>query len=316
MRSFGDDRTYPPPKGLGAGRGGGIDKGGKKPLVTVETDMEWVLIKIASIMKEFMDDACPTWKKVMLDVQKNMFNAFRGIYQWPESEEDKIFEGFKNILDHRYIDIINGARKAYAFAAKKAGHVFPPKETYDFSVMYDFPTTWITFDKKPRRWKEPVWGDVFKQTHLEKSAKVKLASRELIGSQLEHWVNEKSWTVFDKYEKTMCEKYGPDPSQHPLGDVEIWGHCVGRRKKGRFYGVGSSGPGNVVPGTPYECGSSSYVYALYQKKINELESMLEREVKKREEIEANFDSEVKLRKDMENRLLGKMNDLLKKFTRR
>ncbi|KAL7617940.1 hypothetical protein Lser_V15G01270 [Lactuca serriola] len=78
---------------------------------------------------------------------------------------------------------------------------------------------------------------------------MKLASGELIGSQPEHWVNEKSWTIF----KAMCEKYGPDPSQHPLGDVEIWEHCVGGRKKGRVYGVGSSDPGNVVLGTPYEC---------------------------------------------------------------
>ncbi|KAL7613506.1 hypothetical protein Lser_V15G06926 [Lactuca serriola] len=95
--------------------------------------------------------------------------------------------------------------------------------------------------KKMKNGKEeyPLWGDVFKQTHLEKSAKVKLASGELIGSQPEHWVNENFWTVFDKYEKTMCEKYGPNPSQHPLGDVEIWEHCVGGKKKGRVYGVGS-----------------------------------------------------------------------------
>ncbi|CAH1429330.1 unnamed protein product [Lactuca virosa] len=176
----------------------------------------------------------------------------QGIYQWPESEEDKIFEGFKNVLNRRYRDIINGARKASALAAKNAGHVFPPGETYDFSVMRDFPPTWITSDvwqalctiwdtdtwrnisesgkrnrnssvngsiSKKAKGEDPLWGDVFKQTHLEKSAKVKLASGELIGSQPEHWVNEKSWTVF----------------------------------------------------------------------INELESMLEREVKKREEIEANFE---------------------------
>nr|KAJ0220450.1 hypothetical protein LSAT_V11C200051710 [Lactuca sativa] len=68
--------------------------------------------------------------------------------------------------------------------------------------------------------------------------------------------------------------------------------------------------------SPYKCDSSSHDYALSQKKINELESMLEREVKKREEIEANFDSEVKLREDMESRLLGKMNDLMKQFTGR
>ncbi|CAI9292713.1 unnamed protein product [Lactuca saligna] len=161
---------------------------------------------------------------------------------------------------------------------------------------------------KKAKGKDPLWRDVFKQTHLEKSAKVKLASGELIGSQPEHWVNEKSWIVFNKYEKAMCEKYGPDPSQHPLGDVKIWEHCVGGRKNGRVYGVGSSDPDNVVSGTPYECGSSSHDH---QKK-----SMLEQEVEKREEIKAKFDSEVKLRHDMESRLLGKMNDLLKQFTGR
>ncbi|CAI9282140.1 unnamed protein product [Lactuca saligna] len=161
--------------------------------------------------------------------------------------------------------------------AKKAGLVFPPRETYDFSVMRDFPPTWITSDvwqalctiwdtdtwrnisesgkrnrsssvngsisvhtggsitteqhrKKMAKGKDPLWGDIFKQTHLEKSEKVKLASGELIGSQPEYWVNEKSWTVFDKYEKAMCEKYSPDPSRHSLGDVEIWEHCVGGRK--------------------------------------------------------------------------------------
>ncbi|CAI9290601.1 unnamed protein product [Lactuca saligna] len=113
----------------------------------------------------------------------------------------------------------------------------------------------------------------------------------------------------------MYEKYGPDPSQHPLGDTEIWEHCVSGRKNGRVYGVGSSYSVNVMLGTPYECDSSSYDYALSQKKINKLESMLEWEVKKREEIRANLDSEVKLREEMESRLLGKMNDLLKQFTR-
>lgn len=39
-------RTYPPPKGLGDGLGGSIDKGGKKTLVTVETTVEGVLIKV------------------------------------------------------------------------------------------------------------------------------------------------------------------------------------------------------------------------------------------------------------------------------
>ncbi|CAH1435237.1 unnamed protein product [Lactuca virosa] len=149
-------------------------------------------------------------------------------------------------------------------------------------TSHGFPPTWITSDGRNngnRRIKQKV-----------------LEAYQLIGSQPEHWVNEKSWTVFDKYEKAMCEKYGPDPSQHPLGDVEIWEHCVDGRKKGRVYGVGSSDPGNVVSGTSYECGSSSHDYALYQKKINELESMLEREVKKREEIEANFDIHRKIKR--------------------
>ncbi|KAI3751947.1 hypothetical protein L2E82_23041 [Cichorium intybus] len=89
---------------------------------------------------------------------------------------------------------------------------------------------------------KPSWGDVFRQTHLEKSAKLRLASGESIGNQPEHWVNKRSWTVFDTYEKAMSEKYGPDPTQHPLGDAEIWEHSGGGRKKGQVYGVGSSDP--------------------------------------------------------------------------
>ncbi|KAI3701071.1 hypothetical protein L2E82_45714 [Cichorium intybus] len=80
---------------------------------------------------------------------------------------------------------------------------------------------------------KPSSGDVFRQTQLKKSAKLRLASGESIGSQPEHWVNKRSWTVFDTYEKTMSEKYGPEPTQFPLGDAEIREHSGGGRKKGR-----------------------------------------------------------------------------------
>ncbi|CAH1436979.1 unnamed protein product [Lactuca virosa] len=41
-------------------------------------------------------------------------------------------------------------------------------------------------EQKNGKGEDPLWGDVFKQTHLEKSANMKLASGELIGSQPEH----------------------------------------------------------------------------------------------------------------------------------
>ncbi|KAL4592906.1 hypothetical protein LXL04_005913 [Taraxacum kok-saghyz] len=127
---------------------------------------------------------------------------------------------------------------------------------------------------------DPTWGAVFKQTHLEKSAKLKLAAGESIGSKPEDWA-------------AMC----------------------GGKKKGKVYGVGSSDPSYAVSGLSggYDCGSSNQEHALSQKVI-ELESRLEKDRLEREEMEARFEREVKERKDMEARFNIQMLEVVKKFT--
>ncbi|KAL4577614.1 hypothetical protein LXL04_013724 [Taraxacum kok-saghyz] len=168
---------------------------------------------------------------------------------------------------------------------------------------------------------DPTWGAVFNQTHLEKSAKLKLAAGESIGSKPEDWAGvSKSQIAVDLYEKAMLEKYGPDLTLHPLGDDELWERCAGGGgggggKKGKVYGVGSSDPSYAVSGLSggYDCGSSNQEHALSQKVI-ELESRLEKDRLEREEMEARFEREVKERKDMEARFNIQMLQVVKKFT--
>ncbi|KAL4562467.1 hypothetical protein LXL04_034672 [Taraxacum kok-saghyz] len=163
---------------------------------------------------------------------------------------------------------------------------------------------------------DPTWGAVFKQTHLEKSAKLKLAAGESIGSKPEDWAGgSKSQIAVDLYEKAMLEKCGPDLTLHPLGDDELWERCAGGKKKGKVYGVGSSDPSYAVSGLSggYDCGSSNQEHALSQKVI-ELESRLEKDRLEREEMEARFEREVKERKDMEARFNIQMLEVVKKFT--
>ncbi|KAL4584357.1 hypothetical protein LXL04_008956 [Taraxacum kok-saghyz] len=140
---------------------------------------------------------------------------------------------------------------------------------------------------------DPTWGAVFNQTHLEKSAKLKLEAGESIGSKPEDWAGgSKSQIAVDLYEKAMLEKYGPDLTLHPLGDDEL-------------YAVSGLSGG-------YDCGSSNQEHALSQKVI-ELESRLEKDRLEREEMEARFEREVKERKDMEARFNIQMLQVVKKF---
>ncbi|KAL4571382.1 hypothetical protein LXL04_018140 [Taraxacum kok-saghyz] len=159
---------------------------------------------------------------------------------------------------------------------------------------------------------DPTWGAVFNQTHLEKSAKLKLAAGESIGSKPEDWAGgSKSQIAVDLYEKAMLEKYGPDLTLHPLGDDELWERCAGGGgggRRGKFMGYAVSGLSGG-----YDCGSSNQEHALSQKVI-ELESRLENDRLEREEMEARFEREVKERKDMEARFNIQMLQVVKKFT--
>ncbi|KAL4578885.1 hypothetical protein LXL04_015016 [Taraxacum kok-saghyz] len=151
---------------------------------------------------------------------------------------------------------------------------------------------------------DPTWGAVFNQTHLEKSAKLKLAAGESIGSKPEDWAGgSKSQIAVDLYKKAMLEKYGPDLTLYPLGDDELWERCAGGGGGGK---EGESLWGRII-------GSQLRGVGVIWRVI-ELESRLEKDRLEREEMEARFEREVKERKDMEARFNIQMLEVVKKFT--
>ncbi|KAI3718811.1 hypothetical protein L6452_19695 [Arctium lappa] len=108
-------------------------------------------------------------------------------------------------------------------------------------------------------------------------------------------INSRVHILEDDYQHEMIKKYGPDTSTHPLGDIEIWERCVGGRKRGRMFGVGTSmDPSYVITGLlsgsstgkSYAGSSSSEVQELKEKlqKIEE-ERAIEREENARREEE-------------------------------
>ncbi|KAJ9556391.1 hypothetical protein OSB04_011005 [Centaurea solstitialis] len=79
----------------------------------------------------------------------------------------------------------------------------------------------------------PSCLELFNQTHKKRSASGSTSS------DTGEYVTSRCSRVADEYSTSLSQKYGDDPSNHPLVDKELWEQAVGGMKKGRLFGFGS-----------------------------------------------------------------------------
>ncbi|KAJ9552409.1 hypothetical protein OSB04_016454 [Centaurea solstitialis] len=121
-------------------------------------------------------------------------------------------------------------------------------------------------EQKERR--KPTAIELFEMTHKTKGSGESSVSGT---GQSEISRDEK---FVDDYQREMIKKYGPDVSTHPLGDIEVWEHCAGGRKRGRLFGVGTCGdPSYVVTGS--SSGNRSYASSSFSE-VRELKEKLQK----------------------------------------
>ena len=56
----------------------------------------------------------------------------------------------------------------------------------------------------------------------------------------------------------MVEKHGPDTSDHPPDDFDLWEEATGGKKKGKLVGLGSGGDPRVMVTRTSATSSSSF----------------------------------------------------------
>ncbi|CAH1448897.1 unnamed protein product [Lactuca virosa] len=74
--------------------------------------------QITLIIRMFYTTHWTTWSEVDSVTHERMFARFKSLYQWPESEDAKIHEGFLNILKQNFRELMRTARKRAAKAAR------------------------------------------------------------------------------------------------------------------------------------------------------------------------------------------------------
>ncbi|GKE69686.1 hypothetical protein Tco_1527758 [Tanacetum coccineum] len=71
------------------------------------------------------------------------------------------------------------------------------------------------------------------------------------------YVTASSKRVADAVEAAIVEKHGPDASEHPPNDFDLWGEATGGRKKGKLVGLGTRGDRRVMVTRTAATSSSS-----------------------------------------------------------
>nr|XP_043633266.1 putative uncharacterized protein DDB_G0277255 [Erigeron canadensis] len=133
-------------------------------------------------------------------------------------------------------------------------------------------------------------------------------------------IDDRARQAVERLSEYMRDKYGPDLSQHPKHDQELYERATGSRKKGRLYGCGSSSdPSFVLTGTPSGNSGNSYVppgedVEKLQQKLDEVLEAQEKARRDMEEREARMveahekaqremaEREERLKRELEERL--------------
>ncbi|KAI3681127.1 hypothetical protein L6452_35910 [Arctium lappa] len=132
------------------------------------------------------------------------------------------------------------------------------------------------FGKKLAR--ESTIVEVFKETHCKK-----IISEDGTISYGE-FIHPKATMTLERYEQKKLEKY-PDPKTRPIGDKDLWEE-VQPRKKGRFYGFGTSFDQEfTMTGTSSISSIRGSHASVTQPEVTALQEALEYERKAREELE-------------------------------
>ncbi|GKE63398.1 hypothetical protein Tco_1513765 [Tanacetum coccineum] len=142
----------------------------------------------------------------------------------------------------------------------------------DLSVLKPYTPSWIDqahwdnmidrlWNTPRKRKKRPVsLLEAYHRTHTSTNV-----SSEASGSGIDEasegrtreYITASSKRVADAVEAAIVEKHGPDASEHPPNDFDLWGEATGGRKKGKLVGLGTRGDQRVMVTRTAATSSSS-----------------------------------------------------------
>ncbi|GJX24676.1 hypothetical protein Tco_0230972 [Tanacetum coccineum] len=87
------------------------------------------------------------------------------------------------------------------------------------------------------------------------------------------YITASSKRVADVVEAAIVEKHGPDASEHPPNDFDLWGEATRGRKKGKLVGLGTRGDQRV---TVTRTTATSSFSSTSNEQVQTLEEMIRR----------------------------------------
>ncbi|GJV09142.1 transposase, Ptta/En/Spm [Tanacetum coccineum] len=125
---------------------------------------------------------------------------------------------------------------------------------------------------------------------------------EAVGSGTREYITRRSKRVADAVEAAMEDEHGPDASQHPPNDFDLWGKATGGKKKGKLVGLGTrGGPRLMVTSRTSTSSSSSHRDQQPSEQLEEMVRQLQEDnaqMRARSEIEM----QVQVQRQVESQL--------------
>ncbi|KAJ9547248.1 hypothetical protein OSB04_019791 [Centaurea solstitialis] len=240
--------------------------------------------KATKLLKDSFKGPWTTWRDVDSGSRAILFERFKNTYTWDDDIDGLVRLVWGAALNHWefilcFIIIVwvlgcymHDERDYAIERARVAGVVF---DGSNYEVLIPFGPSWIHQDywrdmvtKEQKERRKPTAIELFEMTH-----KTKGSGESSVSGTGQSYISRDEKFV-DDYQREMIKKYGPDVSTHPLGDIEVWEHCAGGRKRGRLFGVGTCGdPSYVVTGS--SSGNRSYASSSFSE-VQELKEKLQK----------------------------------------
>ncbi|GKD83646.1 transposase, Ptta/En/Spm, partial [Tanacetum coccineum] len=128
---------------------------------------------------------------------------------------------------------------------------------------------------------------------------------EAVGSGTREYITRRSKRVADAVEAAMEDEHGPDASQHPPNDFDLWGKATGGKKKGKLVGLGTRGdPRLMVTSRTSTSSSSSHTGLQPSEQVQNLEEMVRQlqEDNARMKARSEIEMQVQVQRQVESQL--------------
>ncbi|GJT22178.1 uncharacterized protein Tco_0892115 [Tanacetum coccineum] len=284
----------------------------------------YVTRDIISIFKVLFYGPWATWRKVDQESRDYTFEEFQDLYQWHPSKNAAVYKAWERVMSSRYSDILGQCRRDAAHRAT----IDNITVGNDLSVLKPYTPSWIDqahwdnmIDRLRIQYhsstqvpngKRKKWPVSLLEAYHRTNTSTNVSS-EALGSRMDEasegrmreYVTTSSKRVADAVEAAIVEKHGPDASEHPPNDFDLWGEATGGRKKGKLVGLGTRGDQRVMVTRTTATSSSS---STSNEQVQTFEEMIRRLQEENTQIRSQNQREmqIEIQRQVEHQVLEHM----------